>query len=90
MNQAKTKSRTFRKVQVRTVKGSKNVFKKRRPKLGACSVTGESLKGVPRAFPVENRKSSKSAKRPSRPFGGVLSSRAAREEHKKRARQSKL
>ncbi len=87
MSEAKVKSRNFRKVRVRTVKGSKDVFKRRRPKLGVCSVTRESLKGVPRALPGDLKNVPRSARRPSRPFGGVLSSRASRLEIKKRIRK---
>jgi len=86
MVQSKTKSRTFRRVQVKTVNGTKTRYDRRKPKAGVCSVTGETLKGVPRALPGKMKNMSKSQKRPSRPFGGVLSSRASRAEIKRRAR----
>lgn len=86
MVQHKTKSRTFRRVQRRTVKGSKTVYTRRKPSAPKCAVTGQKLHGVPRGTPGKLKKLSKSQKRPSRPFGGVLSSKAAREEIKKRAR----
>lgn len=50
-------------------------------------MTGEKLKGVPRELPGKVKRLSKSERRPSRPFGGALSSSAAREEIKRRARQ---
>jgi large subunit ribosomal protein L34e len=84
------RSRTFRRVSIRTAKGSKTVYKKRRPSPATCSVTGEILKGVPRASPTKLKNMAKSKKRPSRPFGGVLSSKAAREVIKARARQKQL
>ncbi len=87
MSEAKTKSRNFRKVCVRTVKGSKDAFKRKKPKIGSCSATGESLKGVMRALPGDLKGVPRSARRPSRPFGGVLSSRASRLEIKRRNRK---
>jgi len=86
MREGKTKSRTFRRKDVKTINGTKVRYDRRKPKLGTCSVTGETLKGVPRALPGKIKNLSKSQKRPSRPFGGVLSSKASREEIKKRAR----
>jgi len=86
MREGKTKSRTFRRKDVKTINGTKVRHDRRKPKVGACSVTGETLKGVPRALPGKIKNMSKSSKRPSRPFGGVLSSRAARDEIEKRAR----
>jgi large subunit ribosomal protein L34e len=86
----KMKSRTFARVNKRTISGTKTVYNRRKPKLGTCSVTGETLKGVPRVLPVKLRKMAISKKRPSRPFGGVLSSRASRTELKARARKLQL
>ncbi len=73
------RSRSKRRVAVRTP-GSKIVthYKARRPKLGRCFVTGEILKGVPRASASALHTMAKSKKRPQRPYGGVLSSKAAR------------
>lgn len=90
MTQHKTKSRTFAKKQVRTINGTKDVYVRKKPKLGSCPVTGEKLKGVPRDLPVKMRNLAKTEKRPQRPFGGVLSSRAGRQELKKRARSKEL
>lgn len=86
----KIKSNTFREKQVKTVNGTKKVYLRRKPRLGICSVTGQTLKGVPRELPVNMRNMPKTSKRPQRPFGGVLSSQAAREELKKKARQTKM
>jgi large subunit ribosomal protein L34e len=88
--QHKTKSRTFARNATRVVKGTKIVYTRKRPKLGTCSVTGEKLKGVPREYPVKLRNMPLTKKRPSRPFGGVLSSKAARDEIKTRARKLEL
>lgn len=90
MTQSKTKSRTFARKKVRTINGTKTVYERRKPKVGSCHVTGETLKGVPRVLPVRMKNMSKTEKRPQRPFGGVLSSKASREELKKRARAKEL
>jgi large subunit ribosomal protein L34e len=82
----KTKSRTFRRVKVRTITKTKTVYKRRKPKLGTDPKTGETLKGVKRELPGKMKNIPKSQRRPSRPFGGVLSSKSSREEIKKRAR----
>ena len=87
--QHKIKSRTFARKKVRTISGTKTVYSKRKPKQGTCPVTGEILKGVPRVSPGHMRKLSKTERRPQRPFGGVLSSTASRDELKKRARALK-
>ncbi len=88
--QHKTKSRTFRRKNLRTVSGTKRVYLRRKPKLARCSVTGETLKGVPRELPGKMAKKAKSSKRPERPYGGVLSSKAARGMLKARAREKDL
>jgi large subunit ribosomal protein L34e len=88
--QHKTKSRTFARVSTRTVRGTKTVYARRKPKLGTCSVTGQKLKGVPRVLPLKMKNMPITKKRPTRPFGGVLSSKAAREEIKTRARKLEL
>lgn len=90
MTQSKTKSRTFARKQVRTISGTKTVYKRRKPKVGTCPVTKEKLKGVPRELPVKMRNLAKTEKRPQRPFGGVLSSKASRQEIKKRARSKQI
>ncbi len=90
MTQSKTKSRTFARNKVRTINGTKTVYDRRKPKVGTCPVTGEVLKGVPRELPFKMRNLAKTEKRPQRPFGGVLSSKASRAELKKRVRQKEL
>lgn len=84
--QNRTKSRTMRRTKVRTVSGTKTRYDKRKPKLGTCPETGQTLKGVPRARPVDMRRTPKSGRRPTRPYGGVLSSEAARKKIKEKAR----
>lgn len=66
------RSRSFRRVKTRTPGGKVTTrYVKRQAKTGHCAATGEKLKGVAVKGP-------KSGKRPSRPFGGMLSSRAMR------------
>lgn len=86
----KIKSNTFRKIQKRTINGTKNVYTRRKPKRGTCPETGQVLKGVSRLFPKQRKNASKTSKRPDRPFGGVLSSEASRQKHIAKARESDL
>jgi len=73
------KSNTFRKVFVKTPGGKTVVHHKRRkPGHAKCAVTGKQLKGVPRDIPANIRKLTRSQRKPSRPFGGNLSSEAMR------------
>jgi large subunit ribosomal protein L34e len=73
------RSRAKRRVSVRTP-GGKTVthYRARKPKQGKCPVTGETLKGVPRASATAMHNMAKTKKRPQRPYGGALSSRAMR------------
>lgn len=73
------RSRSKRHVYVRTPGGRTTIhYIARKPKVGRCQVTGEILKGVPRASAAERKRLAKTKKRPQRPYGGVLSSRAMR------------
>ena len=88
MVSGKHKSRTMRKVFVRTP-GSKTVvqYRRRNPAKAQCSSCGKQLAGVPRALPSRMRNMPKTSKRPQRPFGGVLCSSCSRKEIIKRARK---
>ena len=67
------RSRSYRRVKVTTPGGvTKTRYERRTGKIGRCAATGEVLKGT-------SSKGPRSSKRPSRPFGGMLSSRAMRE-----------
>ena len=82
------RSRSYRRVPVKTPGGRVVMhFSKRKPSMGMCSVTGETLKGVARGRPSALRNMPKSRKRPNRPYGGVLSSRATRALFKEKARK---
>jgi len=73
------KSRTFRRIKVKTP-GGKTVthYRKRKPSKPQCSQCGDVLKGVPRERPYKMARLSKSQKRPERPYGGVLCSKCTR------------
>ncbi|GAB6147600.1 50S ribosomal protein L34e [Stetteria hydrogenophila] len=67
------RSRSLRRVYRRTPGGVTVVhFEKRKPGPARCARCGRPLNGVPRLRPSALRKLSKTAKRPERPYGGVL------------------
>jgi large subunit ribosomal protein L34e len=74
------RSRTFRRVKVKTP-GGKTVmhYRKRKPAKAVCGGCGADLKGVPRERPYKMQNMPKTAKRPERPYGGVLCSRCQRQ-----------
>jgi large subunit ribosomal protein L34e len=79
MVQGKFKSGRFRKVQRKVPGGqTKQHFRERKPKQATCGETGEKLHGIPRMSATEAKNAPKSEKRPQRPYGGALSSRAMR------------
>jgi large subunit ribosomal protein L34e len=88
MVSGKHKSRTMRKVFVRTP-GAKTVvhYRKRKPAKAQCAGCGKELAGVPRERPYKMKTMTKTSKRPQRPFGGVLCSPCSRKEIIKRSRQ---
>ncbi len=79
MKPSKFKSRTFRRVKVKTP-GGRTVthYRKRKPAKAKCASCKAPLKGVPRERPYKIKRLAKTKKRPERPFGGVLCSRCAR------------
>ena len=88
MTEPYKRSRTLRRIKVKVPGGRTTMhYKERKPKAASCAITGEQLHGVPRERPAKLAKLSKSQKRPSRPFGGVLSSRAMRMIFKQKARK---
>jgi len=73
------KSRTFRRVYVRTPGARTTLhYKKRKPKAAKCGSCGTILKGVPRERPYKMKNMLKTKKRPERPYGGVLCSKCMR------------
>jgi len=91
MVEGKKKSRSLRRVYVRTPGGRTVIhYRKRKPKLARCGACGKSLSGVLRERPYKMRNMAKTKKRPSRPYGGVLCSKCMRLTLKQRARRSFL
>jgi len=73
------RSRTFRRVFAKTPGGRVVLhYKRRKPGFAECADCGTRLKSVPRAYPAELKNMPKTAKRPQRPYGGVLCSACSR------------
>lgn len=80
------RTKTLRKVFVRTPSKTTVHYKKKKPSKAVCSECGANLKGVPRERPYKMQKLGKTEKRPERPYGGVLCSKCTRKELIKKAR----
>ena len=89
MVEGKKKSRTLRRVYVKTP-GGRNVvhYRARKPSAAKCKC-GAVLKGVPRERPAKMMKMSKSKKTVSRPYGGNLCSKCMRLKMIEKARVDK-
>ena len=69
MPEGRRKSRSLRRVYVRTPGGKTVIhYRKRKPSKAKCAICKKPLHGVPRERPAELRKLSKTEKRPSRPY----------------------
>ncbi|MFT4297636.1 MAG: 50S ribosomal protein L34e [Candidatus Woesearchaeota archaeon] len=91
MVSGKHKSRSMRKIFVKAPGNTIKVhYKKRKPKKAVCPVYGTELSGVPRERPIKMKNMAKTKKRPERPYGGVLSSKAMRDKMKQKAREMKV
>jgi large subunit ribosomal protein L34e len=90
MVSGKFKSRTLRRVKVKTPSKTKIVYKVRKPSKAKCSKCGKSLSGVPRATKSELASMPKTQKRPERPYGGVLCSKCTRALLKEKANSIKF
>ncbi len=90
MGEGRTKSRTFRRVYVKTP-GGKTVlhYRRRKPAKAQCGNCGAELQGMPRALPYRMKNMPKTMKRPERPYGGVLCTRCLRAKIIEKARSSK-
>lgn len=90
MPTGRLKSRTFRRVFVKTP-GAKTVlhYERRKPSKAHCAKCKKVLSGVPRELPHKMKTMAKTKKRPERPFGGVLCSSCSRELIKQQARSLK-
>jgi len=89
MPSGKHKSRTFRRVFVRTPSKTKLTYRRRKPSKAKCGKCGAILKGVPRDVPSKFKKIPKTKKRPERPYGGNLCSRCMREKMRLKAKINK-
>lgn len=78
MGMIKAKSRTLRRNSIRVQTGLANHYTRKKPRKARCSVDGLLLPGVPRGNSVDISRLPKSMRRPQRPYGGNLSSRAMR------------
>ncbi|HLD02178.1 MAG TPA: 50S ribosomal protein L34e [Candidatus Nanoarchaeia archaeon] len=78
MGWRKDRSRSSRRVKLRTPAGKTTHYKARNVSRSECPVEHIMLPGVPRLSVSKLRKIAKTRRRPQRPFGGVLSSRAMR------------
>jgi len=88
MVSGKHKSRSMRKVFTRIPSGKAKVsYKKRKPSAAKCATCGKVLSGTPRERPFRMKKMPKTAKRPQRPFGGVLCSACTRKKIIAKARE---
>ncbi|MBW3013143.1 50S ribosomal protein L34e [Candidatus Woesearchaeota archaeon] len=79
MVQGSRRSRTLRRVHVRTP-GGKTVlrFKRRSPKSAKCGRCGAVLPGIPRKIPLRMKNLPKTRKKTARPYGGNLCSKCTR------------
>ncbi len=83
----KHKSRTLRRVYVRTPGGRTVMhYRRRKPQRASCAGCEKKLLGVPRELPSAMRNMPKSSKRPERPYGGYYCSSCTRELLKAKAR----
>ena len=88
MVQGKQKSRSLRRIHVKTPGQKKKIlYKPRKPKVAKCGNCKKPLKGIPRLIASKFKKLAKTKKRPQRPFGGVLCSKCSRKEIIKRIKK---
>jgi ribosomal protein L34E len=71
-HQGRLKSRSLRRVKVRTPTGTALHYRRRTRAHTKCAVTKKPLQGIPRLTDFKFSKLNKSQKRVSRPFGGYM------------------
>ncbi|PIN73425.1 50S ribosomal protein L34e [Candidatus Woesearchaeota archaeon CG10_big_fil_rev_8_21_14_0_10_45_16] len=87
MPKGREKSGRFRKVFVKTPGGDTKVhLRERKPSKAVCGTCKKPLLGVPRERPAILGKMPKTARRPERPYGGVLCSACTRKLLQQKAR----
>lgn len=90
MPAGKHRSGRYRKVFVKTPGGKIHVhYRERKPKRAVCGSCKKPLSGVPRERPCRMKNLPKTAKRPERPYGGVLCSACMRKLFQQQARIGK-
>ena len=82
------RSRTLRRIYVKTPKSTSLVYAKRKPSKAHCAKCGAVLPGVASERPYLMAKMAKTEKRPERPYAGMLCSRCMRLEIKKKIQQN--
>lgn len=79
MAPGRQKSRTYRRVKVRTPGGDVRIhYRKKKPSKSICAVCKAPLSGMPRERPIKMQKMAKSKKIPTRPYAGNLCSKCTR------------
>lgn len=78
MPQPYKRSRSLRRLNIKTIGGSILHYKERKPGKAKCGNCGTILKGIVRERPSKMQKMPKTNKRPGRPYGGELCSRCMR------------
>ena len=90
MPRGSEKSGRFRKIFVKVPGGETKVhLRERKPKKAHCAVCGKQLAGVVRERPAVMANLPKTAKRPERPFGGVLCSSCMRLQLQQKVRSAR-
>ncbi len=85
MPAGKHKSRSLRRIHVKTPGGKNKIhYKPRKPKIAKCASCKKPLHGIPRLIASKFKNLAKTKKRPQRPFGGNLCSKCSRKEIIKR------
>jgi large subunit ribosomal protein L34e len=89
MPAGKHKSGRYRKIFVKTPGGKNTVhYRERKPSKALCGKCKKQLAGVPRERPAKMANMPKTAKRPERPYGGVLCSTCLRKHLRAQVRGS--
>lgn len=73
------KSRSLKRVFVKTINGTKIQYRQRNRSIAKCAVTKKPLRGIPRLTNRKFKNLNKSQKTVSRPYGGYMSHVALKE-----------
>lgn len=82
MPSGKHKSRSMRRVFVKTTTKTKIQYRKRKTSKKICGACGKKLQGIPNLTQSQFKNLPKTKKRPNRPYGGVLCSSCTRKKLK--------